>query len=254
MLLTVDVGNTNVVIGWHDSTTNGSPAQVWRLSTDRRRTADEWRVLFAQLLLEAGTALTDVRGVVVASVVPPVTEALRAAMPVEVLMVNSDTDTGLAIAIDNPRELGADRIANAVAAMHDFGGPAIVVDMGTATTLDVISAEGAYLGGVIMPGLEIGYEALFSRTAALRRIEFKPPPRVIGTNTIAALQSGATFGYAAQVDGLCELIEKELGPCTIAATGGLSAVIAPLSHRIQRHEPSLTLRGLQLIYMRATTT
>ncbi len=252
MLLTIDVGNTNVVLGWHRSPTDAVPAHTWRLATDHRRTSDEWRVLISQLLAGHQIAASTIEGAIIGSVVPVVTNALRTALPVEPLILNSQLDTGLAIAIDNPKELGSDRIANAVAAFTDLGGPAIVVDMGTATTLDVVSGDGAYLGGVIMPGLEIGYEALFSRTAALRRIDFVAPGKVIGTNTMTALQSGATYGYAAQIDGLCEAIEKELGSCTIAATGGLSGVIAPLSSRIERHEPWLTLRGLQLIYTRAT--
>jgi type III pantothenate kinase len=157
---------------------------------------------------------------------------------------------GMPILYDNPKEVGADRIANAVGAFDLYGGPCIVVDFGTATTLDAISAKGEYLGGAITPGIEISLDALFSRAAALRRFELIEPRNVIGKNTVESMQSGAIYGFAAQVDGVCERMKVELGDATVVATGGLAGLIAPLSTTIQHHEPWLTLMGLRIVWQR----
>lgn len=254
MLLAIDVGNTNAVFGLYE---DQELLDHWRAATTSSRTADEWQGLVRQFLSWRDLSIDEIGNVVIASVVPKVTTALRRMcdrMKIEPLVVNWETDTGMAVLLDDPREVGADRIANAVAAFDAVKGAAIVVDLGTATTLDVVSEQGEYAGGVILPGIEISLEALFDRAAALKRIELSPPARVIGTSTLTAVQSGATFGYAAQVDGLCARIEAELGPCTVLSTGGLSSVIVPLSQRIERHEPWLTLRGLSLIHQRVTSS
>lgn len=250
MLLTIDVGNTNAVIGLFDGDTL---CGQWRASSAYKRTADEWYVLLQQFLAQQTQALETTDGVVIGSVVPATTAALVQACElakVNPLVVNPATQAGMPVLLDEPRELGADRLANAVAAFSIYGGPVIVVDMGTATAFDVVSAKGEFVGGVILPGLEISLDALFQRTAALKRVPLTPPSRAVGTNTVDAIRSGATYGFAAQVDGLCERIETELGPCRIVATGGLANVIAPLSQQIQMHDPALTLRGLQIIYQR----
>ena len=249
-MLVVDVGNTNAVFGLFDGETVSAQ---WRASSDNRRTSDEWFVLIQQFLAQAGTSLDKQTGIAIGSVVPSTTTALQLACEtagVAPLIVNAQLDTGMPVLLDDPRELGADRIANAIAAFSIYGGPAIVVDMGTATAFDVVSAKGEFLGGIILPGIEISLDALFQRTAALKRVAVTPPPTVVGTNTVDAIRSGATYGYAAQVDGLCERIESEIGPCHIVATGGFSHVIAPLSQQIQLHDPALTLRGLRLIHQR----
>jgi type III pantothenate kinase len=170
---------------------------------------------------------------------------------VTTVVIEPGVRTGLPILYDNPKEVGADRVANAVAAFDLYGGPTIVVDFGTATTLDVVSARGEYLGGAIVPGIEISLDALFARAAALRRVELvEAPRRVIGKSTVESLQSGAVYGFAGQVDGLVARFEAELGPSTIVATGGLAGLIAPASTTIQHHEPWLTLHGLRLVFER----
>ncbi len=252
MLLVIDVGNSNTVFGLYEP---GSDELVdhWRAATEARRTADEWLVLISQFLNTRSLATSDVDAVVVASVVGRVTAALRgtcARMQIEPLVVDWSTPIGMQILIDDPREIGADRIVNALAAFAITNGPSIVVDLGTATTLDVVSGRGDYLGGVIMPGIEISLDALFQRASALKPVELKVPEKVVGTSTIKSVQSGALYGYAAQIDGLCEYIEKEVGPCTVLSTGGLSGLISPLSQRITQHEPWLTLAGLRIAHQR----
>lgn len=252
MLLAVDVGNTNAVFGLYDG---AELLDHWRAATSPSRTADEWQGQIRQFVSWRDLSIEDIDGIVVSSVVPKVTTALRRMcerIDIDPLVVNWQTNTGMPILIDNPSEVGADRLANAVAAYDAVGGAAIVVDLGTATTFDVVSAAGEYAGGVILPGIEISLDALFTHAAALKRIELSPPDNVIGTSTVTAVRSGATYGYAAQVDGLCARIESELGPCTVLSTGGLSSVITPLSERIERHDPWLTLRGLSLIHQRVT--
>jgi type III pantothenate kinase len=196
-----------------------------------------------------------VTGIAVASVVPRVTAALREMtekwFPVKTVIVEPGIRTGMSILYDNPQDVGADRIADAVAAYDLYGGPTIVIDFGTATTVEAISAAGEYLGGAIIPGIEISLDALFGRAAALRRVELVEPRNVIGKNTVEAIQSGSVYGFAAQVDGLCARFQEELGQeATVVATGGLAGLIAPLTQRIDHHEPWLTLYGLRIIYER----
>lgn len=263
MLLTLDVGNTQTVVGvYGDGDRAETPTELlhhWRIATNAERTADEHALLVSQLLALHGiVAPGDVTGIAVSSTVPRLTAAMRDMaqrwFSISPVVIEPGVRTGIAILYDNPKEVGADRIANAVAAHDLFGGPTIVVDFGTATTLDAVSARGEYLGGAILPGIEISLDALFGRAAALRRVELVEPRSVIGKNTVESIQSGAVYGFAAQVDGLCGRFEKELGACTVVATGGLAGLITPLSERIEHHEPWLTLYGLRLVHARNTGT
>src|ERR1700732_1803939 len=220
----------------------------WRVASNEERPADEMALLVAQLLdLQGFDIDRTVTGIAVASVVPRTTAALREMtekwFPVTSVIVEPGIKTGMPILYDNPKEVGADRIADAVAAFELYGGPTIVIDFGTATTVETISPAGEYLGGAIVPGIEISLDALFGRAAALRRVELVEPRSVIGRNTVEAIQSGAVYGLAAQGDGLCPRFEEELGPSTVVATGGLAGLIAPLSTSIDHHEPWLTLFG-----------
>jgi type III pantothenate kinase len=195
-----------------------------------------------------------ITGIVVASVVPRLRAAVREMTEkwfrVKTVIVEPGIRTGMPILYDNPKEVGADRIADAVAAFERYGGPTIVIDFGTATTFEAVSEKGEYLGGAIIPGIEISLDALFGRAAALSRVELVEPRNVIGKNTVESIQAGAVYGFAAQVDGLCRRFEQELGPCTVVATGGLAGLIAPLTESIGHHEPWLTLYGLKIIYDR----
>jgi type III pantothenate kinase len=254
MLLAIDVGNTQTVIGMFANGSGSSLVHQWRISSHAERTADEMAMIISQLLELQGLDADVVDGIAVASVVPRTTAALREMsekwFPVTTVIVEPGVRTGMPILYDNPKEVGADRIADAVAAYDLYGGPTIVVDFGTATTVEAISARGEYLGGAIMPGIEISLDALFGRAAALRRVELVEPRNVIGKNTIEAIQSGAIYGFAAQVDGLTARFEAELGECTVVATGGLAGLIAPLTESIDHHEPWLTLNGLRIIFQR----
>jgi type III pantothenate kinase len=262
MLLAIDVGNTQTVIGMFSSTGGESSAandllHHWRISTDAERTADELALLLAELLdLQGFDIERTVTGIAVASVVPRLRAAIREMTDkwfrVTTVIVEPGIRTGMPILYDNPKEVGADRIADAVAAFALYGGPTIVVDFGTATTFEAISARGEYLGGAIIPGIEISLDALFGRAAALTRVELVEPRNVIGKNTVESIQAGVVYGFAAQVDGLCSRFEEELGPCTVVATGGLAGLIAPLTSSIDHHEPWLTLYGLRIIYDRNT--
>lgn len=252
MIVAVDVGNTHTVIGLFD---NDQIVDTWRVSTDTKRTSDEWMALFIQLLSVRQLQLIDIEALVLGSVVPSVTTAFRRMCEranIWPLVVTWETDTGMPILIDEPKEMGADRIADAVAGHATYGGPLIIVDMGTATTFDVVSANGEHLGGVIMPGVQLSLDALFKKAASLRRIELFPPEKVVGKNTADAMRAGATIGYATQIDGVCDRIEREIGPARVISTGGLSTGITPLSERITQHDPWLTLRGLHMIYKRTT--
>jgi type III pantothenate kinase len=268
LLLALDVGNTQTVVGLYDL----DPDDVeepnlqqrladthlvdhWRIATNVERTADEHALVLQEFLGFHGSTWddNDIRGLCVCSSVPRVTGALRRmseryfGMPA--LVVEPGVKTGLPILYDNPKEVGADRIADAVAAFDLFGGPTIVVDFGTATTFEAISTQGEYLGGAIFPGIDISLDALFARAAALRRVELVEPRKVIGRSTVESMQSGAVWGYTSVVDGMCERIEDELGQdATVVATGGLAGLIAPLSAAIDHHEPWLTLHGLRLIF------
>lgn len=253
MLLAIDAGNTNTVIGLYDGM---ELLQPWRVATNAERTSDELALLVTQFLNLQDIEFDEhIEGVVLSSGVPRVTANLREmtkryAPQANLVVLEPGTKTGMPILYDNPREVGADRIANAVAAYDLYGGPTIVVDFGTANTIEAISASGEYMGGAIFPGIEISLDALFDRAAALRRVELVEPRNVIGKTTVESIQSGAIYGYVAQTDGLVRRFLDELGEATVIATGGLSSPIVRLSETIEHHEPWLTLHGLRLIYER----
>ena len=246
MLLAVDVGNTQTLIGLYEG---AELRDHWRIATNAERTSDELALMFRQFIGE-----TAVDGIAISSVVPRAAAALREMserwFDCALVVLEPGTRTGMPILYDNPKEVGADRIANAVAAFDRWGGPTIIVDFGTATTIDAVSGRGEYLGGAIVPGVEISLDALFARAAALRRVELVRPRHVIAKNTVESIQAGATYGFAAQVDGLVRRMQAELGECTVVATGGLSALMAKLSDTIHHQDPWLTLHGLRLIHER----
>lgn len=250
MLLVVDIGNTNVTLGvFREAELLGD----WRLSSSRDRTADEYALLIGQLFANARLSLKDVDGIMLASVVPPlsfvVERALKSLFQRDPLVVGPGTKTGMPILSDNPREVGADRIVNAVAAYTRFHRGLIVVDFGTATTFDLVSPKGEYLGGAISPGVGISAEALFIRAAKLPRIEFSAPASAIGKNTVDAMRSGIVYGYVALVDGMVERIRREIGtPLFVLATGGYAPLFAAHSKTIEDCDPALTLRGLRILY------
>ncbi len=254
MLLVIDVGNTQTVVGLYDAGDRSHQLlDHWRLATHAERTSDELLLLLRQLLETRGLELrTDVRGVAVSSGVPSVTFELRRMceryLELEPVVLGAGVRTGMPVLYDNPKEVGADRIANAVGAFDLYGGPTIVVDFGTATTFDVISDRGEYLGGAIVPGIEISLDALFGRAAALRQVELVEPRSVIGKTTVESIQSGALYGYASLVDGMCERIEALIGEATIIATGGLAGLLTPITESIEHEEPWLTLHGLRLVW------
>ncbi len=280
MLLAIDVGNTQTVIGMFDglnprndtdiselipgsasqSLTLADPTRPalafhWRVATNPDRTADENALLIAQLLsLESQNLNGEITGIAVSSTVPRLTQALREMIDrwydVPSIILGPGVKTGISILYDDPREVGADRIANAVGAFSSCGGPCIVVDFGTATTFDAISKEGEYLGGAIVPGIEISMDALFSHAAALRRVEMIVPKRVIGKNTVESIQSGMVYGYVAQAEGLCRKLEDEMGDSKIILTGGLARAIAPHFSIEHFFDPWLTLHGLRIIFER----
>jgi type III pantothenate kinase len=252
MLLTIDVGNTNIVYGLFDGK---ALVHQFRVETGRGRTADEYAVVLTQLLAMHGIAATRVDAAVIASVVPALTEPMsmlvQRAFGKEALLVGPGIRTGMSILYENPREVGADRIVNAVAAFEKVKGAVIVVDFGTATTFDCVTPKGEYLGGVIAPGIQISADALFSRAAKLPRVEIAKPPKVVGRNTVHSMQSGIVFGYVGLVDGLVERLQEELGhKCAVIATGGLARLITPLSRTIQEADDELTLVGLRILYER----
>lgn len=252
LLLVFDVGNTNIVVGVYSGQ---HLEQHWRVSTHRDQTADELAMLFLSLFQYSGLSFSSIRAVTISSVVPPLMSALselsRRYFGVEPLVVGPGTRTGMPIKFDNPREVGADRIVNGVAAYHLYGGPVIVVDFGTATTFDVISHQGEYLGGAIAPGIGISTEALFARAAKLPRVELVKPRSVIGKNTVASMQAGIIYGFIGQVDGIVTRMKQEMGEDSlVVATGGLAELIAPETRSITEVNPLLTLEGLRLIYER----
>lgn len=248
-LLLIDVGNTQTVVGLDED----GETTTWRLSTQAHRTDDEYRLLLASLL----DGRTDgVDGAALSSVVPPATIALRAAIAgvagVEPVVVGPGTRTAMSLRVDNPREVGADRIVNALGAIERFGAPVVTVDFGTATTVDLVGTEGEYRGGAIAPGLTVAADALVDATAALRRVDLIAPIRAVGHNTVEAIQSGLVFGYAGLVDGLIGRILVEFGrdDVPLVATGGLASVVVPhCSHAITL-DPQLTLRGLRVVWER----
>lgn len=250
MLLTIDVGNTQVALGMFD---HGELVGHWRISTNADATFDEARWQLVGILGADGFTQSDIRGVAISSVVPAMTASLRRVAPHltsgAVVVVEPGVRTGMSIEIDNPREVGADRIVNALAARERYGVPVVVIDFGTSTNFDVVGVEGAYLGGAIAPGLEISTEALISGTAALRKVEFSTPRSVIGKGTVEAIQSGGLYGHAGLVDGIVERIANELGePVTRVATGGLAPTIVPHCSSVETIDPYLTLEGLRIIF------
>jgi len=259
MLLAIDTGNTQTIIGMFEPRPGGGymadVAHHWRVATNAERTADELALLVAQLLDLRGLDFeTSVTGVAISSVVPHITAAMRDMadrwFSVPTLVLEPGVRTGVPILYDNPKEVGADRIANAVAAYDLFGGPTVIVDFGTATIVDAVPAKGEYLGGALFPGIEISLDALFGRAAGLRRVELVEPKNVIGKSTVESIQSGAVYGFAAQVDGLVRRFIAELGECTVVSTGELASFIAPLTNTIEHVEPWLTLAGLRLLFER----
>ncbi|CAN5788459.1 type III pantothenate kinase [soil metagenome] len=279
MLLAIDIGNTQTVIGLfaHDGEDavgepNGNRrapvdddgainvvesdlVDHWRIATNAERTSDEHALVIQEFLAFHGFSFDDdVSGIAISSVVPRSTAAFRE-MTVRYfgfrpVVIEPGVRTGMPILTENPREVGADRIANAVAALDLYGGPVIVIDFGTAITYDALSAKGEYLGGVIAPGVDISLDALYTRADALRRVELVEPRNVIGRTTVESIQAGAVYGFAGQVDGICERLAGELGAPHVVATGGLAALIAPYTSSIQRVEPWLTLHGLRLVFAR----
>ena len=247
MLLAIDVGNTNTVLGMFDGS---DLVASWRIKTDARTTADEMALTYRGLLENQRA----VKGIALCSTVPAVLREMRLMLgryysDVPTVIVEPGTKTGVPVLTDNPKEVGADRIVNTIAAHHLYGGPCIVVDFGTSTNLDVVSAKGEFLGGALAPGIEISIDALASRAAQLRKVELVRPRSAIGKNTVEALQSGALYGFAGQVDGLVDRITAELGEVTaVVATGGLAPIVVPESRRITHHEPELTLVGLRLVF------
>jgi len=247
MLLAIDVGNSHITLGLFD---NGNLTKTWRLRTIREQTSDELGILMRNLYEPR-----HVDGVIIASVVPPLDASLAAMardyFGCEPLFITPDTDIGIPVLYDNPREVGADRIVNAVAAYERFHQGLIVVDFGTATTFDAVTPKGEYLGGAIAPGIAISMEALFHRASKLPRVAFEKPDHVVGRNTVASMQSGLVFGYVGLVDGICGRMAEELGfPVKIVATGGLAPLIANVSKRIEIVDEQLTLDGLRIIYQR----
>lgn len=252
MLLCIDVGNTNIVLGMY----HGQQLKAhWRISTDRARTADEYALTILGLMHFAGFKADQVTGVAITSVVPPLNDTFyalcRKTFGIEPFVVTNRTETGLRIGYIRPEEVGGDRIVNAVGVMHQYRLPAIVVDFGTATTIDAISADGVYLGGAISPGLQISLQALFERTARLPRIELEAPERAIGRTTVESMQAGIIFATAGGVDAVVSRFKSELdGDPIVIATGGLANVIAPYTRQIQIVDELLTLAGLRFIYER----
>ena len=252
MLLALDAGNTNVTIGAFEY---GKLIAHWRLRTVQEQTADEWGVLLRQLFHLSFLDFEKVDGIVIASVVPPLDAALalmaQRYFETDATFVTYETDTGLRICYDDPREVGADRVVNAVAALHKYGGPCVVVDLGTAITFDAISANSEYLGGIIAAGIGISIDALYARTARLPRVDFRQPEKLIGTNTVGSVQSGLYYGALGLIDGMIERLLQKLGPDTkVIATGGQAALIARDSRYLKIVDENLTLAGLELIWNR----
>lgn len=252
MLLALDAGNTNVTIGVFEGE---RLVHEWRLRTVRDQTSDEWGILLRTLFLLEGVDLSVIDGVIIASVVPPInprlSEMCQRYFHCEPLFVSSEIDVGLKILYESPRDVGADRIVNGLAAWQRYGGPCVVVDLGTAITFDCVSANAEYLGGVICPGIGISVDALFSRTARLPLVEFRQPDRLIGSNTAGSIQSGLYYGAIGLIDGILARLVAELGPeTTCIATGGQAELIARASRYLKSVDPDLTLAGLRMLWER----
>jgi type III pantothenate kinase len=280
MLLVLDVGNTNTVLGVYSRTPSPHPVPApkvtgkltpraiagdfqhlianWRVVTQRASTVDEYGVLFRNLFAMAGVDFNAVTGIVISSVVPPLDPTLRQVCEryfnLDPLFIEPGVRTGISVRVESPAEVGADRMVNCVAAVEKYGAPCIIVDFGTATTFDVVSAKSEFLGGAIAPGLGISADALYSRTARLQRVEIQKPPRAIGNNTVTNLQSGLYYGYLGLVDGILERIIPELGgEVKVIATGGLASLIGPGSKYIAAVDDLLTLDGLRIVWERHTS-
>ncbi len=252
MILVFDVGNTNIVLGVYE---DKNLVEHWRISTATQRTADEYAVLLKALFEGSGLTFKNIEGIILSSVVPPLMLTLdlmsRKYFGFQPLVVGPGIRTGIQIKFENPREVGADRIVNAIAGYELYGGPLIIVDFGTATTFDAITAKGEYLGGAIAPGIVISTEALFARAAKLPRVELVKPPSVIGKNTVNSMQAGIIYGFAGQVDAVVSRMKKELpGNPLVVATGDMAEIMAQEARTIDKVDPLLTLAGLRIIYER----
>jgi type III pantothenate kinase len=252
MLLALDVGNTNVTIGAFKGEVL---AGRWRLRTIREQTADEWGILIRNLFSLSSLSLADVDGVIISSVVPAVDQPLEAMseryFTRKPIFVNYLTDLGITVRYDNPREVGADRLVNGVAGFRKYGGPVVVVDLGTTINFDIVSAEGEFLGGVICPGIGMSISGLFARTARLPMVDFREPEKLIGSNTVGSITSGLYYGFVGMIDGILERLAAELGPAMkTVATGGQGHMIAHSSRWVKVYEEDLTLEGLRLIWER----
>ena len=250
MLLAIDIGNTNVVLGVFDKE---KLVENWRVGTNTQITPDEYALIFKDLFGFVGLEFKQITGVIISTVVPPLlpvmTEMSHKYFRLEPMVVTHEIKTGIKMRYDNPKEVGADRIVNAAAAYKLYGGPIIIVDFGTATTFCAVTKSGEYLGGAIAPGVKISAEALFQRASKLPRVELAKPPKVIGADTISSMQSGIIYGYAGLVDGIVERMKKELSmEAKVVATGGLAELVSPETKTIQEIKPHLTLEGLRLVY------
>jgi len=251
MLLAIDIGNTNIILGMFE---DEKLRATWRIATGLHRMADEYAVIMLSLLRQQGLDTPNINKIAICSVVPPLTtvfeELCQRYCNIDPLVIRAGVKTGVRIRMDNPAEVGADRIVDAAAAHHLYGGPVIITDFGTATTFDTVSREGDYLGGAIAPGLSTAAESLFARAAMLPRVELTRPERAIATNTVAAIQSGLIFGYVGLIEGIIARIQQELGEkARVVATGGLAKLIGKETPVIDTINTDLTLIGLRLIYM-----
>ncbi|MEP7352702.1 MAG: type III pantothenate kinase [Acidobacteriota bacterium] len=260
MLLALDVGNTNITIGAFENTASPDSKLVgrWRLRTIHEQTADEWGVLLRNLFSLSGLDLAQVDGVIISSVVPAVDQPLEAMsqryFKRQPMFVTPASDLGMPVRYDNPREVGADRLVNSIAAFAKYGGPCVVVDFGTTINFDVVSAKGEFLGGVICPGIGMSISGLFARTARLPMVDFREPEKLIGSNTVGSITSGLYYGFIGMIDGILERIMSELGPSTkTVATGGQGHVVTEASQRVKLYDQDLTLDGLRMIWNRSSS-